>query len=812
MKARRKFRESKSHAVAWAVLVVFVAVVFLSVRGVTSVFAAYNSWTEDLPQINSDSFNFAEDSYMYASDGKTQLAKFQLEKRDPVTIDKINDYVLKATVDVEDVRFYEHNGVDPQGIARALFRNLTGGSLEGASTITQQLVRNTALSEEATDITLARKAREAELALEMEKNYSKEEILNMYLNTINYGDGCYGIEAAAQNYFQVSAKDLSLTQAATLAGIPQSPTAFNPKENPEKCVERRNLVLDRMLAAGDITKKEHDKSQKADLGLNPAPDEPQQGIYAYPYFTSFVRDELMKADNIYGCSYADLFRGGLKIYTTLDTDMQNKAEKACKDQYESMDANLDAALVAMNPKTGEVKAIVGGNDFYKDQWNIATQGGRPSGSTFKVFTLAAAIEEGINPLTAIDCSSPLKVNDDTEVNNFGKASYGMMTISDATAISSNTAYYRLTEKIGVNALIEMAHRLGIDSDLSPYPIITLGTENVTPLEMAEAYSSIASGGMHHEPVVITRIEDKNGDVLFENADTSERVIDEKVAGAVTEVLRGVFEKSYATAYGSGPSNGQPVAGKTGTGVEFRDHWLVGYSPSLTCAAWIGNRDYSSTSESLTANSLWHNFMSSALEDTEIESFPVVEQPDYKSDQSELMMDNSMYANTNNSTYYYDEDEDEDDKKKKEVDEDDPEKELKEQINAYEAGDLTEDDVEGMYGDYEISTTYEYSDAYPEGTVLSQSLDSANGVINMVVSMGSGNSDSTNQTDTDGDGIPDTDSTTTSEDDLDGDGVPDDLDGDGIPDSSETNANNEYDDGYDYNSDYDDTTATSDYNY
>ena len=564
MKARRKFRESKSHAVAWAVIVLIAAVGFLCVRGTSSVFAAYNSWINDLPVINSDSFNFAEDSYMYANDGKTLLAKFQLEKRDPVSLDKISEYVKQATVDVEDVRFYEHNGVDPQGIMRALIRNLTGGSLEGASTITQQLVRNTALSEEATDITLERKAREAELALEMEKNYSKEEILNMYLNTINYGDGCYGIEAAAQNYFQTHAADLTLAQAATLAGIPQSPTAFNPKENPEKCTERRNLVLGRMLTAGHITQEEYDKATQEGLGLDPAEDEPSQGIYAYPYFTSFVRDELMKADNIYGCSYADLFQGGLKIYTTLDKTMQDKAEKACKDQYANMEGDLDAAIVAMDPTNGYVSAIVGGNDFYKDQWNIATQGGRPSGSTFKAFTLAAAIEQGISPQSAIDCSSPVKLADGTEINNFGKESLGRMSIADATAVSSNTGYYRLTEKIGAAKLVEMAHRLGIESELPEYSIITLGTENVTPLEMAEAYSSIASGGIHHDAVVITRIEDRNGEVLFENADTSERVLDESVAGAVTEVLRGVFEKPYATAYGSGPSNGQTVAGKTGT--------------------------------------------------------------------------------------------------------------------------------------------------------------------------------------------------------------------------------------------------------
>lgn len=638
MKARRKFRQSKSHAIAWAALLVVAAVAFICFQGVSSVFGAYRSWTNDLPNIDTTSFNFAEDSYMYASDGKTQLAKFQLEKREPVELKDISEYVITGTVDVEDVRYYEHNGVDPQGILRAVLNNLAGGALEGASTITQQLVRNTIISQEATDITFERKAREAELALEMEKRFSKEEILNMYLNTINYGDGCYGIEAAAKNYFSTSAKDLSLTQAATLVGIPQAPTEFNPKENPEACLQRRNAVLDRMYVAGHITKEERDKAQSKKLKLDPADEEPSQGIYAYPYFTSYVRDELMKPDNMYGCSIEQLFQGGLKIYTTLDVDMQKKAEEACKDQYGAMDDGMEAALVAMDPTNGYVKAIVGGEDFNKDQWNIATQGGRPSGSTFKVFTLAAAIESGISPQSAIDCSSPLTLQSGQTIENFEKQNLGTRTVSDATAISSNTGYYRLTEKIGVDKLIEMAHRMGIDSELSPYPIITLGTENVTPLEMAEAYSTLAADGVHRDSVVITRIEDRNGEVLFDNADTSSRVLDEKVAGAVTEVLQGVFDKSYATAYGASPSNGQPVAGKTGTGVEYRDHWLVGYCPTLTCAAWIGNRDYSSTSENLNANRLWHDFMSLALSDQPITPFAKYSSPTYNTSQSEMMYD------------------------------------------------------------------------------------------------------------------------------------------------------------------------------
>ena len=628
MKARRKFRQAKSHAIPWIALVLIIGLGFVAFRGVASAVSIYKSWIADLPAINSDAFNFAEESYMYASDGTTVLAHFQLEKRDPTTLDNVNDYVIKGTIDVEDVRFYDHNGVDPQGIARAIVSNLTGKQLEGASTITQQLVRNTTLSEEANEITFERKAREMELALEMERQYSKEEILTMYLNTINYGDGCYGIGAAAQNYFQVSPKDLTLAQAAALVGIPQSPTMLNPKENPEACKERRNHVLERMFAAGDITEKEYDAAVAEDLVLDPAPDEPAQGIYAYPYFTSYVRDELMREDNIYGCSYADLFEGGLRIYTTLDTDMQEIAEDSCSEQYDIMEDGLDCALVAMDPTNGYVLAIVGGRDFYEDQWNIATQGGRPAGSSFKVFTLAAAIESGISPNTMTDCTDPLILPDGSQLHNFDSINYGVRSLASATAVSSNTGYYRLSQSLGADKTIDMARRMGIDSDLSPYPIITLGTENVTPLEMAEAYSTLATNGVHREPVVITRIENKDGEVLFESQDTSDEALDPKVASAVTNVLRGVFERAEGTAYGSGPSNGQPVAGKTGTGQEFRDHWLVGYCPQLTCSVWIGSRDYSSTSQYLKANNLWQNFMSAALAGTPIQAFEDAGSPTY----------------------------------------------------------------------------------------------------------------------------------------------------------------------------------------
>lgn len=636
MKHRRKQREKRTHAVAWGLLVAFASVCFVGYWGVQGALRVMDGWGENLPEINSTEFtSHAEESVMYAGDGETKLAEFQLEKRDPVEFDQVSTYVKQATVDTEDVRFYEHAGVDLPGIARAMVNNLAGGDLEGASTITQQLVRNTILTQEANDISFERKVREAELALELEQRYSKDEILLMYLNTINYGDGCYGIEAAAQNYFQTSAADLTLAQAATLAGIPQSPTYLNPKDYPDACLTRRNLVLDRMLSNGDITQEEHDAAQAEPLGLNPEPDAPEEGIYAYPYFTSYVRQLLLEENNPYGCSYADLFEGGLTIYTSLDPALQDAAEAACERQNARMSDDLASALVAVDPATGQVKALVGGKDYGSAKVNLATGtggSGRQAGSTFKAFTLAAAIEQGIDPLTRIDCTSPLTKDVDGQqqsFENFGGIDYGVRTIQSATDVSSNTGYLRLSERIGQKSTTEMAARLGVASPMNTVYTSTLGTADVTPLDMASAYATLAAGGVKRDPIVVTKIVDASGTVIYEAPDTSEQVLSAEVAGATTSVLRTVFESTEGTAASAKLENGQPVAGKTGTSTNFADHWLVGYTPTLACAAWIGNPAGAvKTDENLTANALWKDFMDQAVAGSATVPFAETKAPTY----------------------------------------------------------------------------------------------------------------------------------------------------------------------------------------
>ncbi|MCL1797856.1 MAG: transglycosylase domain-containing protein [Eggerthellaceae bacterium] len=632
MKNRRKTRQKRTHGFSWGLLVAVLAVAVVAYGATQGVLGVVNSWLEDLPSVeNSDVFNYAQKTRVYANDQTTLLAELYLENREPVTIDQVSPYVLKGTVATEDERYYEHNGVDPQGIARALYVNITGGELEGASTITQQFVRATLLSDEATDISLKRKIREAQLAINLEEIYSKDEVLMMYLNTINYGDGCYGIEAAARNYFQKTALDLSLIEAATLIGIPQSPSFNNPKTNPDSCFDRRNHVLERMLSNKVITQEEYDAAVVVPLELNPAPPEAPNGIHAFPFFTVYVREQLVEQ-----FSAGDVFKGGLTVYTTIDPELQYMAEEVTANQRENMDEDIDISLTAIDPTTGYILVMVGGKDFYEDQFNLATQAERHAGSSFKPFTLVTAIEKGINPSTKIDCSSPLNLPG-WRVENYGGGSYGIRTIQNATAISSNTGYVRLIQEVGSVDVYQTARRMGITS-FDPTAVsadektvgeaITLGAYGVNTLEMANAYATLAAGGLKRDAVAITTVIDHNGEVIYQHEDAPERILTPEVSYATTRVLQTVF--SEGTAAGSGLWSGQPCAGKTGTSEDWRDSWLCGYTPQLSCAVWIGYpNDERTMPEWINCNSTWQNFMSRALDGREIVNFETAGDPPYK---------------------------------------------------------------------------------------------------------------------------------------------------------------------------------------
>ena len=650
--------KKKRHYLLWALLLIICA-------GTAIVIAASAYWLRDLPSIdNLEEYGYSQTTTVYASDNKTVLAEFYLQDRKPVKLAEISANVIQATLATEDERFYDHGAIDVIGICRAVWNNvsakITGNDsgLQGASTITQQLVRNTVLNDEATEITIKRKLREAALAMDIEEKYTKDEILNLYLNTINYGDNCYGIQAAAQHYFSKDASELTVLQAATLAGIPQSPNAYTPTVDPDACKERRNVVLDRMAECGYITQEECDELKSKKLKLKVAEEKSSDGIYKYPYFTSYVRDTLL---NEY--STDEIFQGGLSVYTTLDIDCQKAAEEACDSQLGGLDESVEAALVSIDPDTGYIKALVGGRDFYSDQYNLATQAQRQPGSAFKAFTLATAIKQGISPSTYIDCTSPAifgsgkdlsgysSDNDGSydnytsssststdvwRVENFGGADYGIRTIQSAFAISSNTGFARLIREVGAQNVVNTAQAMGITSELEAVDSLTLGTSGVTVLEMADAYATFATGGVHREATAITRITDRDGNTIYEWQDEPTQALDKKVACAAIKVMKTVLTGGTATAAQLG--TGQEAAGKTGTSENYRDHWLVAYTPQLSTAVWIGSRTEQEL-PGLDCCYIWRTYMTAALNGSDIEQFPTAADPEY----------NNSFNTTQNNT-------------------------------------------------------------------------------------------------------------------------------------------------------------------
>ncbi|MBR5260327.1 MAG: transglycosylase domain-containing protein [Eggerthellaceae bacterium] len=613
-------------SIVWKVLVgLFALVLAACCIGAFAVINMCEDWLDDLPDYtNADAFNTIEPTLVYAADGETLLAEFTLENRTPLdSLEQISPYVTEGTVATEDERFYEHNGVDLLGIGRAVLNNLMGGTLEGASTITQQLVRNTILADEMTDISLKRKVREAYIAIEMEKIYSKEDILLMYLNTINYGAGSYGIEAAAERYYSKHAIDLTLEEASMLIGIPQSPSYNNPLYYPENADNRQWVVLNRMVNYGCISQEEADAANAAELALDPT--EPSvDGFIKYPYFASYIRDSLI---NDYDLGTDTLFKGGLTVYTSLDVEAQKQAEAAARKVEKEISSDLSVALTAVDPDNGFIVAMVGGKDFYKNQWNLASQGARQAGSSFKTFTLIAALEQGISPYTEVDCGKWVEVYG-TRISNIYGTHYGIRSIKSAFQVSSNTGFVRLCLAVTPEAVIETAHRMGIKGDLPNAVSVTLGTGDVTTLEMAGAYATIASGGIHYEPTGIVKVIDRDGNILLDNTEREgERVLSPEVAFAATDCLRAVV--SGGTGGNARLNNGQPVGGKTGTSEGYNDSWFCGITPQLSCSVWIGDpHNVASVPRNVNAARVFGIFMNDYLEGRAIEQFPKADNPKY----------------------------------------------------------------------------------------------------------------------------------------------------------------------------------------
>ena len=646
---RRARAHSKTHIVSFTAAGVLGFLALLAITLTISLGALVESWLQDLPDYTSaDAYLVAEPSQVYDAEGNT-IASFYVQNRHSVTQQDVSPYVLKGTVDVEDERFYQHNGVDPIGIARAVVSQLLGRS-EGASTITQQLVRNTVLSDEQFEKSIKRKVREAYIAIEMEKTYSKDQILMMYLNTIYYGHGAYGIEAASLTYFSKHANELTLAEAATLIGLPNSPSYYDPTVNPEGCVTRRNKVLDNMVRLGDITQEECDQAKATELELNLG-NTNLDNEGTYPYWTNYVKG-LLEGD----FSQETIVQSGLRIYTTIDPSWQQAAEDSVAKMLEGTgNADINSSLVAIDPSTGYIKAMVGGRDYDTNQNNMATLTAKQPGSSFKMLALVAALQNGMSPDIQINCNSPITLTGGTRVQNFGNQSYGTLSLREATWKSSNTGYIQIGQAVGMEKVVATAKSMGISANLDPYASTVLGAQEVSALEMAEAYATLASGGVHRDPVAITRIEDRNGNVVYEHTDNPTQVIDAGVAKVAAEILQGVITNGTATGARNTLAIDQPVAGKTGTTDDADNLWFCAITPQAAVAGWTGFTDTnrrvyvrgSQGSPSTTSCLSVSYFLNTVLADTPRAEWPMAdaEDPTYQPNSSWKLSNTNSGANS-----------------------------------------------------------------------------------------------------------------------------------------------------------------------
>jgi len=531
----------------------------------------------------------ASRSVVYAADGSVLELLFDDEDRVPVPLDQVPPHVVQAVLDAEDERFFEHGPLDLRSMTRALVNNVSEGEVtEGGSTITQQLVKTELLGAKQ-DVN--RKIQEAALAIRLEEQLPKSRILERYLNVVYFGNGAYGVQAAAERYFQTDVGKLTVGQSVLLAGLIRNPVFADPFNNPEQARARRDRVVDRMVLLGHVRPEEATRI-KAEALPTPPPEEPARGS---DYFAEYAKQVLL-ADPRLGADVPErirnVFRGGLKIHTTLDPNYQRAAEQAVADILPDTQGRFNAALVSVEPATGAVRALVGGPDFDRTKFNLVTDTlGRQAGSSFKPFTLLAALEAGYIPQDSILGSAPCPVPnpggvpDPWEPNNVDGQAAGVLTLEQATINSVNCAYARLVKIVGPQKVAELATKMGVTKQLQPNLSLTLGSSGVSALDMASAYATLAADGERHTPFVIDRVEDRNGEVIFANTPKGERAVSVQHARTVNQVLTQVVER------GTGVAARVPrwqVAGKTGSTDNNVDAWFVGHTAKLATAVWMGH--------------------------------------------------------------------------------------------------------------------------------------------------------------------------------------------------------------------------------
>jgi len=535
-----------------------------------------------------------------ASDGSLLANRGETGGR-TVTLKELPPYLPKAFVAIEDRRFYDHFGIDPVGIARAVYRNLAHkGGLQGGSTLTQQLAKNLFLTQERT---ASRKIQEAILALWLERNYSKDQILELYLNRVYFGAGAYGVEAAAQRYYGKSARSVSLSEAAVLAGLVQSPSRLAPNRNPDRAQARAELVIAAMNELGFITPG----MTKTALGAPAEPVRPN-GAGSANYAADYVMDVL---DDFVGNIESDIV-----VSTTIEPAMQAAAERVLVDELNAKGQKFNVsqgAFVAMQPD-GAVKALVGGRNYETSQFNRATAARRQPGSSFKPFVYLAAVERGYTPDMVLE-DGPVSYGG-WAPKNYDRKYRGPITMRDALALSLNTIAVKLNMEVGPKTVVQTAQRLGISSPLQANGSLALGTSEVTPLELVSAYAAFANGGIGVVPYVITQVKTTDGKLIYKrpNSGGLGRVIDPGVVAMMNEMMHNTFVIGTAQ---KAQIPGWSLAGKTGTTDDYKDAWFVGFSGSLVAGVWLGNDDGTLTKRVTGGNlptEVWHNFMKIALKD------------------------------------------------------------------------------------------------------------------------------------------------------------------------------------------------------
>ena len=599
--------------------------IILFIAGAGAAAGFFVSVTSHLPDVTGNITPNAS-SRIYDEKGRLITTVHAEENRIPVSIDQVPQNLQNAFVAAEDVRFYEHHGIDPRGILRAIFSNVVSGNAtgQGGSTITQQLARNAFLTQEQT---LKRKLLEVVLAFEIENKYTKKQILEMYMNQIYFGQGCYGVETASHVYFGKDAKDLSLPQCAMLAGLPNSPNYYSPFRSLEAAKYRQAIVLDQMAKYGYITEAQAAEAKAADVGLA-SPEAAKSTGSTASYFINYVIQAISdKYDS------DAIYKEGLQVYTTLNLDMQKEAEKVMAANLP--DGNKDAngltqpqgALLTLEVGTGHVKAMVGGRG--EDHFNRATQMVRQPGSAFKPFVYLTAFENKFSPYDTVSNESKTYPGGWTP-KNYGGTSGGKVTLEEALVHSMNIPTIDLADKVGMSKVLDTAEACGIstlvkdgkstDNNLAA----SIGglTNGVSMIDMAKAYSVFANGGKLVEPMVILKVIDRNGNVLEDNSAPKEgkQVVDEVSVHRLTCILEEVISRGT----GGNAMIGRPMAGKTGTTDDEHDAWFVGYTPEMVTAVWIG--DDTSSNAGYTGGTvpaaIWREFMSQALADYKYKAFDI----------------------------------------------------------------------------------------------------------------------------------------------------------------------------------------------